>query len=348
MKTSDFDYPLPPELIAQTPTEPRDHSRMMVIHRADGTIEHRLFFEIVEFLNPGDVLVLNQSRVIPARLMGYRESGGKVEILLLRRLEPCLWEALVRPSRRIGIGEMIRIAGKSDPSPESVTSVEVQVLEHWGEGLRTVRFADEAILETLGEVALPPYIRASLHDTERYQTVYARENGSVAAPTAGLHFTPRLIQRLREKQVELAFITLHVGLGTFRPVRVEDLSQHRMHSEYGEISVEAAKAIASARARGKRIFCVGTTTVRLLEQAALVSGEATVLKLFEGEANLFIVPGHRYRLVDCLLTNFHLPRSTLLMLVSAFTGKELIDRAYREAIQERYRFYSFGDCMLVL
>jgi S-adenosylmethionine:tRNA ribosyltransferase-isomerase len=321
---------------------------MMVIHREDGTIEHRLFFEIVEFLNPGDVLVLNQSRVIPARLMGYRESGGKVEILLLRRLEPCLWEALVRPSRRIGIGETIRIAGKSDPSSESVTSVKVQVLERWGEGLRTVRFADEAILETLGEVALPPYIRVSLHDPERYQTVYARENGSVAAPTAGLHFTPRLIQQLWERQVGLAFVTLHVGLGTFRPVRVEDLRQHRMHSEYGEISVEAAKALASARARGKRVFCVGTTTVRLLEQAALVSGEAAVLKSFEGEANLFIVPGHRFRLVDCLLTNFHLPRSTLLMLVSAFTGKELIDRAYREAIQERYRFYSFGDCMLVL
>jgi len=348
MKTSDFDYHLPPELIAQTPIEPRDHSRMMVVHRGDGSIEHRHFFEVLDFLNPGDVLVLNESRVIPARLTGQRESGGKVEILLLRRLEPCLWEALVRPSRRVGIGEMIKVIGKSDPSSESLASMEVEVLEHRGEGIRTIRFADEAMLEVLGEVPLPPYIRSSLNDPERYQTVYARENGSVAAPTAGLHFTPRLLRQLRGRQVELAFVTLHVGLDTFRPIRVEDLLEHHMHSEYGEISDEAAKTLALARARGNRVICVGTTTVRLLEEAARASGGTGALKPFRGGVDLFIVPGHRFRLVDCLITNFHLPRSTLLMLVSAFAGKELIDEAYREAIQERYRFYSFGDCMLVL
>jgi len=348
MKTSDFDYHLPAELIAQTPVEPRDHSRLMVLDRDTGSIEHRRFFEITDFLNPGDVLVLNESRVIPARLRGQREGGGKAEILLLRRLEPCLWEALVRPSKRIGVGDKIRITAKEQTSVAGSTSVDVEVLERGEQALRTIRFDDEAMLEEVGEAPLPPYIHAPLDDPERYQTVYARVSGSVAAPTAGLHFTPQLLHQIENKGVRLAFVTLHVGLDSFRPVRVEDPGQHHMHSEYGELSQEAATELASARARGNRVICVGTTAVRLLEQAALASGEAEILKPFRGGVDLFILPGHRFRLVDRLITNFHLPRSTLLMLVSAFAGKELIDRAYQEAISLRYRFYSFGDCMLIL
>jgi S-adenosylmethionine:tRNA ribosyltransferase-isomerase len=348
MKTSDFDYHLPAELIAQTPIEPRDHSRLMILDRDTGSIEHRRFSEIGDFLTPGDVLVLNESRVIPARLSGQREGGGKAEVLLLRRLEPCLWEALVRPSKRIGVGDKIRIAAKEQTSITGPTSVDVEVLERGEQALRTIRFDDEAMLEELGEAPLPPYIHAPLDDPERYQTVYARVSGSVAAPTAGLHFTPQLLQQIENKGVRLAFVTLHVGLDSFRPVRVEDPGQHHMHSEYGELSVEAATELASARARGNRIICVGTTAVRLLEQAALASGESEVLKPFRGGVDLFILPGHQFCLVDRLITNFHLPRSTLLMLVSAFAGKELIDRAYQEAISLRYRFYSFGDCMLIV
>lgn len=348
MRTSDFDYHLPAELIAQTPIEPRDHSRLMVLDRNTGSIEHRRFFEIAEFLSPGDVLVLNESRVIPARLRGQREGGGKAEVLLLRRLEPCLWEALVRPSKRIEVGDKIRIAAKEQTSRAASASVDVEVLERGEQALRTIRFHDEAMLEELGEAPLPPYIHAPLDDPQRYQTVYARVNGSVAAPTAGLHFTPQLIHQIENKRVRLAFVTLHVGLDSFRPVRVEDPSQHHMHSEYGELSQEAATELAAATARGNRVVCVGTTAVRLLEQAALASGAAEVLKPFRGGVDLFILPGHEFRLVDRLITNFHLPRSTLLMLVSAFAGKELIDRAYQEAISLGYRFYSFGDCMLVV
>ncbi|MBM4462296.1 MAG: tRNA preQ1(34) S-adenosylmethionine ribosyltransferase-isomerase QueA [Chloroflexi bacterium] len=350
MRTSDFDYHLPSELIAQTPVEPRDHSRLMVLHRDTGSIEHRHFFEIADFLNPGDVLVLNESRVIPARLRGWRDGSGKAEILLLRRLEPCLWEALVRPSRSIGVGDKIRIAAKGQRAVagSTPTSVDIEVLERGEQSLRTIRFDDEAMLEELGEAPLPPYIHAPLEDPERYQTVYARVSGSVAAPTAGLHFTPRLLQQIENKGVRLAFVALHVGLDSFRPVRVEDPGQHHLHSEYGEIGVEAATEIATATARGSRIICVGTTAVRLVEQAALASGASGILKPFRGWVDLFILPGHRFRLVDCLITNFHLPRSTLLMLVSAFASKELIDCAYQEAIRQRYRFYSFGDCMLIL
>jgi S-adenosylmethionine:tRNA ribosyltransferase-isomerase len=320
----------------------------MVLHRDTGSIEHRRFFEIADFLDPGDVLVLNESRVIPARLRGQREGGGKAEILLLRRLEPCLWEALVRPSKRIGVGNKIRIAAKGQTSRTDSAPVYIEVLERGEQALRIIRFHDEAMLEELGEAPLPPYIHAPLNDPQRYQTVYARVSGSVAAPTAGLHFTPQLLHHIEDKGVRLAFVTLHVGLDSFRPVRVEDPGQHQMHNEYGELSQEVATELASARARGNRIVCVGTTAVRLLEQAALASGEAGILKPFRGGVDLFILPGHRFRLVDRLITNFHLPRSTLLMLVSAFAGKELIDRAYQEAISQRYRFYSFGDCMLIL
>ena len=346
MKSSDFDYHLPPEFIAQTPMEPRDHSRLMVLRRGNGSIEHHRFFEIVDFLQPGDVLVLNDSRVIPARLMGRREGGGKVEILLLRRLTPGLWEALVRPARRVRVGEKVKVIGSEQESLESSTSVEV--LEEGEQGLRIIRFAEEALLEKLGQTPLPPYIHTSLSDPERYQTVYAKAKGSVAAPTAGLHFTPQLLGKFAAKGIELAFVTLHVGLDSFRPIRVEDPRQHPMHKEYGELTDEVATKLASAKAKGGRIICVGTTTVRLLEQAALAAGEAEILKPFKGWTSLFILPGHQFRLVDSLITNFHLPRSTLLMLVCAFAGKVLTDHAYQEAIRLGYRFYSFGDAMLVL
>jgi S-adenosylmethionine:tRNA ribosyltransferase-isomerase len=318
----------------------------MVLHRDNGSIEHRRFFEIVDFLKPGDILVLNDSRVIPARLRGQREGRGKAEILLLRRLDPSIWEALVRPARKVKVGERIKVTGEEQESPGSSTSVEV--LERGEQDLRTIRFAEEALLEKLGQTPLPPYIHTPLSDPERYQTVYARVKGSVAAPTAGLHFTPQLLDKFAEKGVDLAFVTLHVGLDSFRPIRVEDPQQHPMHKEYGELTDEVAAKLASAKAKGSRIICVGTTTVRLLEQAALAASEAEILRPFEGWTSLFILPGHEFRLVDGLITNFHLPRSTLLMLVCAFAGRGLIDHAYQEAIRLGYRFYSFGDAMLII
>lgn len=344
MKTSDFDYSLPKELIAQTPIEPRDNSRLMVLRRDDGSLKHLRFFEIVDFLNTGDLLVLNDSQVIPARLWGRRRGGGKAEFLLLRRLEEGLWQALVKPSKSIRVGDRIELiaeGGTMSPTWGDVVGREE-------EGVRTIRFAEEELLGELGQIALPPYIHTSLSDPERYQTVYARAKGSVAAPTAGLHFTSQLIDRFEEKGIGLAFVTLHVGMDSFRPVRVEDPHQHPMHREYGELTEEAAAKLTRAKAEGRRIVCVGTTAVRLLEQAALEAGEAPVVKPFRGWTDLFIFPGHRFRLVDCLVTNFHLPRSTLLMLVSAFAGRELIDRAYQEAAKLEYRFYSFGDAMLIL
>jgi S-adenosylmethionine:tRNA ribosyltransferase-isomerase len=346
MKTSQFDYLLPAELIAQTPMEPRDHSRLMVLHRGNGSIEHRRFFEIVGFLKPGDVLVLNDSRVIPARLRGQREGGGNAEILLLRRLDPGIWEALVRPARKVKAGEKIRLISEGYGPLGSSTSVEV--LERGEQGLRVIRFAEEALLEKLGQTPLPPYIHTPLSDPERYQTVYAKVSGSVAAPTAGLHFTPQLLGEFAQKEIDLAFVTLHVGLDSFRPIRVADPQQHPMHREYGELTEEVATKLASAKAKGSRIICVGTTTVRLLEQVALTTNKPEKLKPFEGWTSLFILPGHQFRLVDSLITNFHLPRSTLLILVCAFTGKGLIDHAYQEAIRLGYRFYSFGDAMLII
>jgi S-adenosylmethionine:tRNA ribosyltransferase-isomerase len=346
MKTSDFDYSLPPELIAQTPAEPRDQSRLMVLHRSDGAIEHHRFSEIADFLQPTDILVLNDTRVIPARLTGQRGSGGKVEILLLRRLEPGLWEALVKPSKRIAVGDKVEVVG-IQPELKGKTSF-VEVLEKEEEGVRVVRFADEAAVEALGQIPLPPYIHNYHGDRERYQTVYSREKGSVAAPTAGLHFTPGLLSQISEKGIDLVFVTLHVGLDTFRPIREEDPRQHHIHHEFGMLTPEAAARLTKARGHGHRIICVGTTAVRLLEQAALSSEGTEGVKPFQGWADLFILPGHRFRLVDAMITNFHLPRSTLLMLVSAFAGKDLVSRAYQEAIRERYRFYSFGDAMLVL
>ena len=336
MKTSDFDYDLPPQFIAQTPTEPRDRSRLMVLHRADGFIEHRRFFEIVDFLSPGDVLVFNDSRVIPARLIGRKEgSGGRVEILLLSRLSPGLWQTLVRPGRRVDVGTMM----------EFDADLHGQVVEREQGAIRVVRFSDEEALERAGQVPLPPYIHVPLQDQERYQTVYSRVKGSIAAPTAGLHFTPELLQRLKEKGVQCAFITLHVGLDTFSPVRVEDPRDQPMHKEYAELKDEVAQQLNRAKAEGRRIICVGTTTVRVMEQAAR---NGNGIKAFQGWTDLIILPGHRFRTLDGLITNFHLPRSTLLMLVAAFAGKEFIQRAYHEAMRLGYRFYSFGDAMLIL
>ncbi|MBE9501402.1 MAG: tRNA preQ1(34) S-adenosylmethionine ribosyltransferase-isomerase QueA [Dehalococcoidia bacterium] len=342
MKTSDFDYHLPTELIAQTPMEPRDRSRLMVLRRSDGAIEHRRFFEIAEFLRRGDVLVFNDSRVLPARLIGRKEgTGGKVEVLLLRRLSPGLWQTLVKPGRRFRLGTRVEFSAESG-SPDALWG---EVVE-WGErGIRIIRFSDEGALEQAGSVPLPPYIHHPLKDPERYQTVYSRVMGSVAAPTAGLHFTPELLHRLEEKGVHLSFVTLHVGLDTFSPVRVDDPRNHPMHKEYCELPEKTAQELNQAKAEGRRIICVGTTTVRILEQAAL---KGTGIEAFHGWSDILILPGHCFHTLDGLITNFHLPRTTLLMLVSAFAGHNLILRAYQEAIRLGYRLYSFGDAMLIL
>lgn len=341
METRDFEYYLPPSFIAQTPVEPRDSSRLMVLSRANAMIEHRRFHQIVDLLRPGDVLVCNDSRVIPARLWGRKETGGKIEILLLRRLEEGLWEILVRPGRKVAVGAKL-IVGNGARGGNGA-SVEGEVLERTEHGTRLVRFSQEETLEALGEVPLPPYIHVRLDTPERYQTVYAREKGSVAAPTAGLHFTPQLMESVRAKGVDIAFVTLHVGLDSFRPVRVEDPRQHDMHQEYCEVSKEVALKLSKARSEGRRIIAAGTTTVRALEQAAL-GGDGGP---FRGWAKLMILPGHDFKSVDGLITNFHLPRSSLLMLVSAFAGREFVLRAYQEAIDCGYRFYSFGDAMAI-
>ncbi|HEY7358891.1 MAG TPA: tRNA preQ1(34) S-adenosylmethionine ribosyltransferase-isomerase QueA [Ktedonobacterales bacterium] len=348
MRTSDFDYDLPPELIAQTPIEPRDASRLLVVKRATGELAHCHFRDIGAYLRPGDLLVANRSRVIPARLAGRKaDTGGAVEALLLARrpdLGPVYWEALVRPGRRIREGQELRFErGQSELSASVVARTEA--------GGRILRFAPpasgeplDAVLAQLGTVPLPPYIRAPLANPERYQTVYSREPGSAAAPTAGLHFTPELLARLEARGVETAYVLLHVGLDTFRPVEEDDPRDHKMHSEAFELNEQAAAQINAARARGGRIIAVGTTSVRVLESLP----DAAQVEPAQGRTALFITPGHRFRLVDALITNFHLPRSSLLMLVSAFAGDEVMRRAYAEAIARRYRFFSFGDAMLIL
>jgi len=346
MKTSDFDYFLPPELIAQTPMEPRDQSRLMVLNRSDGSIEHRRFFEIVDFLRDGDVLVFNDSRVIPARLYGRKvDTGGGVEILLLRRLEANVWEALVKRGKRLRVGTKVEIT--DDSAADNPSKVAAEVIGQEESGVKVIRFSEETLLTELGRVPLPPYIHSPLSHPERYQTVYARVAGSVAAPTAGLHFTPELLSRLEQKGVRMLFVSLHIGLDTFSPVREDDPREHPIHSEYGVLSQMVASQLSQAKREGRRIIAVGTTTVRILEQVAQLNNPLQ-LQPFEGWISLFILPGHRFRMVDALITNFHLPRSTLLMLVTAFTGKKLINRAYQEAIASGYRFYSFGDAMLVL
>ena len=341
MRTADFDYSLPRDLIAQRPIEPRDHSRLLVLDRASGEIRHHRFHELPQHLRAGDLLVFNDSRVMPARLRGHRVgTGGLVELLLLRRQTPGHWWCLARPARSLR------------PSVELLFAdgLQARVIETGERGLRLVELNDESLVERVGEIALPPYIHEPLSDPERYQTVYARVQGSVAAPTAGLHFTPHLLDRLRAMGVETAFVTLHVGLDTFRPVEAADPRKHQLHTEYFDLSEETAEAVSRARVEGRRIIAVGTTAVRVLEQAALLSEAAgrPELRLCSGWADLFILPGHRFRLVDAMVTNFHLPRSTLLMLVSAFAGHERILAAYREAVQQSYRFYSFGDGMVIL
>ncbi len=340
MKTSDFYYDLPQELIAQDPLEDRSSSRLLVLNRETGERRHCVFREIAEFLNPGDCLVVNNTKVIPARLMGVKEeTGAGIEVLLLKRCEDNVWETLVKPGKkarpgaRISFGDGLLVG---------------EVLEVVEEGNRRIRFTYEGIfeeiLDRLGQMPLPPYITHQLKDKNRYQTVYARHEGSAAAPTAGLHFTPELLKEIEEKGVKLAHVTLHVGLGTFRPVKVEDVTQHHMHSEFYVVEEEQARLINETKAAGGRVICVGTTSCRTLESAA---GENGLLRAGSGWTDIFIYPGYRFQMMDALITNFHLPESTLLMLVSAFAGKEQVMVAYEEAVRERYRFFSFGDAMLI-
>lgn len=364
MKTSDFDYKLPESLIAQTPIEPRDASRLMVLDRRTGTIEHRHFRDILDYLQPGDVLVCNESRVIPARLYGHKSpSGGKVELLLIAKRGENLWEALVRGRKvkvgtRIGIGDRDRDRDR-ELSPVPYTYIAGEVMGETEAGGRLIRFdrAIESLLDDLGVMPLPPYIHEPLSDAERYQTIYARVRGSVAAPTAGLHFTPGLIDEISREGVEFAFVVLHIGLDTFRPIKEGKVEDHRIHTEYCQLPSEVADQLNRARAEGRRIIAVGTTSVRVLETAAQAGKQQTdasaslstsLLVPYSGWTELFIYPGYQFHAVDALLTNFHLPRSTLLLLVAAFAGKDAIDRAYQEAIRKEYRFYSFGDCMLIL
>ncbi len=347
MKTSDFGYSLPSKLIAQTPIESRDQSRLMVLDRSDSSLRHQRFFEIVDYLRAGDVLVFNNSRVIPARLSGRKiNSGGGLEILLLHQLSPNVWETLVRPGKRVKIGTRMEIINDSMSSDGQDFRVTAEAVGLGEGGTRVISFSDETLLPELGKIPLPPYIRVPLKDSERYQTVYANVAGSIAAPTAGLHFTTELIAKIKSKGVRCLFVTLHVGLDTFRPIREKDALEHPMHQEYGVLSREVANELSQAKVEGRRIICVGTTTVRLVEAVAQVSSPVDI-KSFEGWVNLFIVPGYQFRIVDALITNFHLPRSTLLMLVSAFAGRDFINQAYREAIARKYRFYSFGDAMLI-
>jgi S-adenosylmethionine:tRNA ribosyltransferase-isomerase len=347
VKTSDFNYYLPAELIAQTPVEPRDKSRLMVLNQCHGSIEHRKFFDILSYLRAGDVLVLNDSRVIPARLIGRKvDTGGRVEILLLRRSSNSTWEALVKPGGRVNIGTRIEIADESiDDGHRPRLLAEIAGLRPGG--IKSVNFSDESLLPGLGAVPLPPYIHVPLAKPERYQTVYADTAGSVAAPTAGLHFTPELLNEIEQKGVRCLFVTLHIGLDTFRPVKEEEPAKHPIWQEYGLLSRQVATQLSQAKREGRRIICVGTSTVRLIEHAAQLN-QASLLETFEGWVSLFILPGHEFRMVDALITNFHLPRSALLMLVSAFAGRNFIKQAYSEAIDKGYRFYSFGDAMFIL
>lgn len=340
MNVSEFDFDLPETLIAQHPVEPRDASRLMVVKRNNGEIEHHIFRDLVSLLNAGDVLVLNNTRVIPARLIGEKEgTETKIEVLLLKRLELDIWEALVKPGKRLKVGQKVSFG------QGMLTGVLEDILEN---GNRRIRFiysgVFETILDQLGQMPLPPYITAQLENQERYQTVYAKERGSVAAPTAGLHFTPELLAELRKKGVEILEILLHVGLGTFRPVKVENIRDHTMHSEYFRVDSEVAERINRAKQEGRRVISVGTTVARTLEST---SCEGKVIA-GEGWTDIFIYPGYSFQVVDALLTNFHFPKSTLVMLVSALAGRDLILRAYHLAIAERYRFYSFGDAMLIL
>lgn len=337
MLVTDFDYDLPQELIAQHPMEPRDHSRLLVVDKKTGEIEHKHFYDLVNYLKPGDVLVFNDTRVIPARLHGTKDTGAHVEVFLLTRRDATDWEVLVRPGKKLQVGAKINFSDE----------LSCEVIEHTDFGGRVVRFKYdgifEEILDRLGETPLPPYITAPLEDKERYQTVYNRERGSAAAPTAGLHFTKELLQKIKEIGCEEVFVTLHVGLGTFRPVSETKIEDHKMHKEFYTVSQEAADAVNKAKAEGRRIIAVGTTAVRTLEAA----GADGQLHAGSSWTNIFIYPGYKFRLVDDLVTNFHLPQSTLLMLVSTLSTREIMLQTYKKAVEEKYRFFSFGDAMFI-
>jgi len=342
LKTSDFDYHLPESSIAQTPAEPRDSSRLLVLHRGMNELEHRIFRDVTDYLNPGDLLVLNQTRVIPARIYARKDTGGRVELLLLRRRDSWTWEALVG-GKGMRIGKRVKI----EDGPEA------EIMEELEGSERLIRFTEpiEPYFSKVGNVPLPPYIHEKLDDPERYQTVYAKEPGSAAAPTAGLHFTPRLLEELQVKGIRIAYVTLHVGLDTFAPVNEDDPEEHKIHSEWCELSQETADLINDTKARGKRVVAVGTTSVRTLESAgkkAADSGQPLMVDAFSGPTSLFILPGYQFNVVDVMVTNFHLPKSTLVMLVSAFAGREKILQTYKTAVEEGYRFYSFGDAMLIV
>ena len=337
MLVTDFDYELPQELIAQHPMEPRDHSRLLVVDKKTGEIEHKHFYDLVNYLKPGDVLVFNDTRVIPARLHGTKDTGAHVEVFLLTRRDATDWEVLVRPGKKLQVGAKINFSDE----------LSCEVIEHTDFGGRVVRFKYdgifEEILDRLGETPLPPYITAPLEDKERYQTVYNRERGSAAAPTAGLHFTKEMLQKIKDIGCEEVFVTLHVGLGTFRPVSEAKIEDHKMHKEFYTVSQEAADAVNKAKAEGRRIIAVGTTAVRTLEAA----GADGQLHAGSSWTNIFIYPGYKFRLVDDLVTNFHLPQSTLLMLVSTLSTREIMLQTYKKAVKEKYRFFSFGDAMFI-
>ena len=339
MKVTEFDYDLPEELIAQVPIKKRDESRLMVLDRKNKTIEHKKFKDIIEYLEPGDVLVRNNTKVIPARLYGNKETGAKVEFLLLNNIEGDIWECIVRPGNKLHIGAKV-IFGDG--------LLKSEILDTMEGGTRKVKFSYEGIfneiLDKIGLMPLPPYIHESLKDNDRYQTVYAKYEGSAAAPTAGLHFTDELLKKLEEKGVIIANVTLHVGIGTFRPVKEENVEEHKMHTEHFYIKKEDAEKINNAKTKGKRVIAVGTTSCRVLETIADENG---MVKETEGDTGIYIYPGYKFKCLDGLITNFHLPQSTLLMLVSALAGKEYIMEVYKEAVKEKYRFFSFGDAMFI-
>jgi len=344
MRTPDFDYHLPESSIAQTPAEPRDSSRLLVLHRDTGELEHRIFRDVTDYLRAGDLLVLNQTRVIPARIYARKETGGRVEILLLRRRDDLTWEAIVG-GKGLRVGKIVKV----EDGPE------VEILEVLDGSERSIKFSEpiEPYFAKVGNVPLPPYIHEKLEDPERYQTVYAKEPGSAAAPTAGLHFTPRLLEELHVKGVKIAYVTLHVGLDTFAPVNAENPEEHKIHSEWCELPQETADLINQTKKSGGRVIAVGTTSVRTLETAGMAASESQIpnpdawVSRFVGPTSLFILPGFRFNIVDEMITNFHLPKSSLIMLVSAFAGREKLLETYETAINEGYRFYSFGDAMLI-
>ncbi|ACD52583.1 S-adenosylmethionine tRNA ribosyltransferase [Clostridium botulinum] len=340
MNVKDFDFYLPEELIAQHPLEKRDTSRLMVLDKETGEISHKNFYDIIDYLNEGDTLVLNNTRVMPARLIGEKEgTGGKIEFLLLKRVDKDRWECLAKPGKSARVGRRFTFGdGKLKAEVVEVKENGNRIVEFYYEGIF------EEVLDSLGEMPLPPYIHERLEDRERYQTVYSKENGSAAAPTAGLHFTEELLHKIKEKGINIAYVTLHVGLGTFRPVKVETIEDHEMHSEYYHLSKEDAEVINETKKRGNRVISVGTTSTRTLETIADEDGN---VKETSGWTNIFIYPGYKFKVVDRLITNFHLPESTLIMLVSTLAGKEHVMNAYEEAVKERYRFFSFGDAMFI-